>query len=53
VVSLLQSGHVEVRLLQGAPGLGGATTDSGSASGSTESVFAVFDLTRKPGPCSY
>jgi hypothetical protein len=53
VVSLMQSGHVEVRLLRGAPGLVEATTDSGSQSAPAENVFAVFDLTRKPGPCSY
>jgi hypothetical protein len=50
VVSLMQSGHIEVRLLRGAPGLsddGGTTTASGG------NLFAVFDLTRKEGSCSY
>lgn len=49
VVSLMQSGDVEVRLLRGAPGLavdGGAPASGGN-------LFAVFDLTRQPGPCSY
>jgi tetratricopeptide (TPR) repeat protein len=48
VVSLMQSGDVEVRLIRGAPGL--AAVDSGSPSGGN--VFAVFDLTRQTGPCS-
>jgi hypothetical protein len=50
VVSLMQSGDIEVRLLRGAPSLpgeGGAPTTSGG------NLFAVFDLTRKTGPCSY
>jgi hypothetical protein len=50
VVSLMQSGDVEVRLIRGAPGLapdGGATTASGG------NLFAVFDLVRQQGPCSY
>jgi hypothetical protein len=49
VVSLMQSGNVEVRLLRGAPG---AETDGGpSAPGGN--VFAVFQLTRQGAPCSY
>jgi hypothetical protein len=48
VVSLMQSGDVEVRLIRGAPGI--ASGDSGPTSGGN--VFAVFDLTRKTGPCS-
>ncbi len=50
VVSLMQSGAVEVRLVRGAPGLmldGGASPTSGG------NLFAVFDLTRQKGPCSY
>jgi hypothetical protein len=50
VLSLMQSGDVEVRLIRGAPGLGG---DGGSAPGSGTSVFAIFDLSRKPGACSF
>jgi hypothetical protein len=53
VVSLMQSGHVEVRLLRGAPGLTEATGDSGSQGAPAGNVFAVFDLTRQTGPCSY
>ncbi len=50
VVSLMQSGHIEVRLLRGAPGL---PDDSGATTTSGGNLFAVFDLTRKEGPCSY
>jgi hypothetical protein len=48
VVSLMQSGGVEVRLLRGAPGL---PADAGSSAGGN--LFAVFDLSRKSGPCSF
>jgi len=48
IVSLMQSGAVEVRLLRGAPGL---AADGGETA--TGNVFAVFDLTRQQGPCSY
>jgi hypothetical protein len=51
VVSLMQSGTVEVRLIRGAPGAAPSGGDSGSTSGGN--VFAVFDLTRQQGPCSY
>jgi len=50
VVSLMESGDIEVRLLRGAPSLAdeaGVTPTSGG------NLFAVFDLTRKHGPCSY
>jgi hypothetical protein len=50
VVSLMQSGGVEVRLLRGAPGF---ETDAGVATGPRGNLFAVFDLDRKSGPCSY
>jgi hypothetical protein len=53
IVSLMQSGHVEVRLLRGAPGLTAAASDSGSQGAPAGNVFAVFDLTRQSGPCSY
>ena len=50
IVSLMQSGSIEVRLLRGAPGLsqdgGGPTTSGGN-------LFAVFDLARREGPCSF
>jgi hypothetical protein len=49
VISLMQSGNVEVRLLRGAPGVG---VDGGS-SGPGGNLFAVFALSRKKGPCSY
>ena len=47
VVSLLQSGDVEVRLLRAVPE---AFLDAGTASANGD-VFALFDLTRKPGAC--
>jgi hypothetical protein len=50
VVSLLQSGGVEVRLLRGAPGV---VTEAGVATGPRGNLFAVFDLERKSGPCLY
>jgi len=49
VVSLMQSGGIEVRLIRGAPGL---SLDGGSES-TGGNLFAVFDLTRQSGPCSY
>ncbi len=49
VISLMQSGDIEVRLIRGAPG----TTDEGGTSSTMQNVFAVFDLTKQPGPCSY
>jgi hypothetical protein len=48
VISLMQSGDVEVRLLRGAP-----PPSEGGFTPATGNLFAVFDLTRKPGPCSY
>jgi hypothetical protein len=48
VVSLMNSGSVEVRLLRGAPG-GDASTPTGAPS----NIFAVFTLDRQPGPCSF
>jgi hypothetical protein len=50
VISLMQSGGVEVRLLRGAPGF---APDGGAAAGAAGNVFAVFDLVRQPGPCLY
>jgi hypothetical protein len=50
VVSLMQAGDIEVRLLRGAPLIG---ADGGTADGDMQNVFAVFDLTRQSGPCSY
>ncbi len=45
IVSLMQGGGVEIRLLRGAPPVG--ATDEGS------SLFGVFSLTRAEGPCSF
>jgi hypothetical protein len=50
VVSLMQSGDVEVRLLRGAPKL---PEDGGTAPADPANIFAVFDLSRKTGPCAY
>jgi hypothetical protein len=50
VLSLMQSGDVEVRLLRGAPGF---AADGGSTAGPSGNLFAVFDLQRGSGPCSY
>jgi hypothetical protein len=50
VVSLMQSGNVEVRLLRGAPGI---ATGDGGGGGPGGNVFAVFQLARQPTPCSY
>jgi hypothetical protein len=50
VVSLMQSGDVEVRMIRGAPGL---ISDGGSAAPSGGNLFGVFDLTRQSGPCAF
>ncbi len=52
VISLMQSGEVEVRLLRGAPNAA-ALDGGGDAAASEQCVFAVFSLTRGSGPCSY
>jgi hypothetical protein len=52
VVSLMDSGGIEVRLLRGAPPLGGAP-DSATSSTPSTNLFAVFTLDRQQGPCSY
>jgi len=49
VLSLMQSGDIEARLLRGAPV---AAADGGVASSQT-TVFAVFDTKRQSGPCSF
>ena len=49
VVSLMQSGNVEVRLLRGAPG----TVADGAPSPTGGNLFAVFSLSRETTPCSY
>jgi hypothetical protein len=47
VVSLMQTGGVQVRLLRGAPALADGSAVQASP------VFAVFNLAREDGPCSY
>lgn len=49
VVSLMQSGDIEVRLIRGAPDY---TADGGAIS-TMQNVFGIFDLTRQSSPCSY
>jgi hypothetical protein len=50
VVSLMESGDVEVRLLRGAPSL---SADGGVPASFGGNLFAVFQLRRKKGSCSY
>lgn len=49
VVSLMSGGSVELRLLRGAPPVGGVDAAASSTPGN---VFAVFPLTRKRGGCA-
>ncbi len=46
VVSLMQAGTVEVRLMRGAPSSDGGDVDN-------DDLFGVFDLESKPGPCPF
>jgi hypothetical protein len=46
VVSLMQSGGVEVRLMRSAP-----TIAEGGTSGESTALFGVFNLTRQAAPC--
>jgi hypothetical protein len=49
IVSLMQTDHLEVRLLRGAP-----QTDAGSPPpGVGAPLFGVFNLDREPGPCAF
>jgi hypothetical protein len=48
VVSLMQSGAVEVRMLRGAPG-----GDAGAPGAGPPPLFAIFHLERRPGPCPH
>jgi hypothetical protein len=50
VVSLMQSGGVEVRLIRGAPAV---ASDGGPVPLPSNSVFAVFPLSRENSPCSF
>ena len=49
VVSLMQSEHVEVRVVRGAPQSDAGPPPAGAAS----PVFGVFNLERQPGPCAF
>ena len=49
VVSLMQSGDIEVRLVRGAPDV----SSDGGTSSSMQNVFAIFDLTKQSSPCSF
>ena len=49
IVSLMQSGDVEVRLLRGAP----STPPDGSTATPGDNIFAVFELKRQSTPCSF
>lgn len=49
VVSLVETRHIEVRLLRGAP-----QTDAGPPPpGVASTIFGVFHLSRQNGPCSF
>jgi hypothetical protein len=49
VLSLMQGGHIEARLLRGAP-----QTDAGPPPlGAASPMFGVFTLNRRPGPCAF
>lgn len=49
IVSLMQSDHIEVRLLRGAP-----QNDAGPApEGVASALFGVFNLDWQPGPCAF
>jgi hypothetical protein len=50
IESLMQSGAIEVRLLRGAPAI---SVDGGVPSSSGGNIFAVFNLDRKEGACSF
>jgi hypothetical protein len=49
IVSLMQTDHVEVRLMRGAPQTDGGQRPTGVAS----TVFGIFNLDRAPGPCAF
>ena len=48
-VSLLQNDDVELRVVRSAPELGDAAAPLGAGA----PVFALFPLSRKPGPCTF
>ena len=47
IVSLMQTGSIEVRLVRGAPD----GPDGGDVGG--DDIFAIFDLASTPGPCPF
>lgn len=49
IVSLMQTDHVEVRLLRGAPQKDAGPPPPGVAS----AIFGVFNLDRESGPCAF
>lgn len=49
VLSLMQGGDIEARLLRGAP----MPAADGGTNASQTTVFAVFDTKRQSGPCSF
>jgi hypothetical protein len=49
VISLMQAGDIEVRLIRSAPILAA----DGGAGPAVHNVFAVFDTNRQKGPCSF
>ena len=49
VVSLMTSGSIEVRFLRGAP----PVTLADASTATPSNLFAIFDLARQSGPCSY
>jgi hypothetical protein len=49
IVSLMQSDHIEVRVLRGAPQSDAGPPPLGTAS----ALFGVFNLDRQPGPCAF
>ena len=53
VVSLMQSGDVEVRLLRSAPNLVTGPPDGGGSAPPQNNLFAVFSLQRQEGACSF
>jgi hypothetical protein len=53
VVSLMQSGGVEVRLLRGAPPSVPVKPDAAAPAPPGGNLFAVFALSRQSAPCSY
>lgn len=49
IVSLMQTDHIEVRLIRGAP----QTNDGPRPPGSSQALFGVFNLDRQVGPCAF